>query len=111
MSADESIPNSMPFVRFPPNITPPTMGSKNDQLKNRPTNNHAMNIKLQDFQHMYQKYASQLFEMSPSGLLPPGHPLFSRQNSITTLQSEINKLQKENYELKKQLENSVKKST
>ena len=63
-----------------------------------------MSAKLQDFQHMYQQYAKTLFENAPHGLIPPGHPLYSRQNSLETLKAENSKLQKENFELKKQLD-------
>ena len=64
-----------------------------------------INQKLQGFQRMYQEYASGLLSMS-STIVPPGHPLYSNQNSIETLQSENDKLLKENLELKKKLENS-----
>jgi hypothetical protein len=42
--------------------------------------------------------------MNSSGLIPPGHPLFSRQNSVSTLKAENDKLLKENLELKKKLD-------
>ena len=60
------------------------------------------------FQQMFQKYASGLFDMTFPGIVPPGHPLFSRHYSIETLQSERDKLLKENFELKKQLEKDSK---
>ena len=61
--------------------------------------------KLQGFQHMYQQHAAALMDMS-SPIVPPGHPLFSRQNSVETLKAENDKLLKENLKLKKQLEKS-----
>jgi len=39
-----------------------------------------------------------------SVIIPPGHPLYNRQNSVETLQSTNDKLLKENLNLKKKLE-------
>jgi hypothetical protein len=39
-----------------------------------------------------------------SAIIPPGHPLYTRQNSVQTLQTENDKLLKENLNLKKKLE-------
>jgi hypothetical protein len=52
---------------------------------------------------MYQQYASGLISMN-SSIIPPGHPLYTRQNSVKTLQAENDKLLKENLNLKKKLE-------
>ena len=52
---------------------------------------------------MYQQYASGLISMN-SAIIPPGHPLFNRKNSVQTLQTENDKLLKENLNLKKKLE-------
>ena len=38
-----------------------------------------------------------------SSIVPPGHPLYSRKNSVEMLQTENDKLQKENARLKKML--------
>jgi len=65
----------------------------------------AINTKLQGFQKMYREYAGGLFTMNSTGIIPPGHPLYNRKNSVDTLKGENDKLQKENLELKKQLEN------
>ena len=62
-----------------------------------------INQKLQGFQHMYQQYASGLLSMN-STIIPPGHPLYSKQNSVEMLQTQNDKLLKENLELKKKLE-------
>ena len=70
-------------------------------------NTETMNQKLQGFQQMYQQYAAGLLTMS-SGIIPPGHPLYTRQNSVETLQNENNKLLKENLELKKKLDKESK---
>ena len=66
-----------------------------------------INQKLQGFQHLYQQYASGLLSMN-STIIPPGHPLYTRQNSIKTLQVENNKLLKDNLELKKKLDKETK---
>ena len=69
----------------------------------------AFKQKLQGFQHMYQQYAAGLLTMN-SAIIPPGHPLYTRQNSVETLQAENDKLLKENLELKKKLEKESEKS-
>ena len=58
---------------------------------------------------MYQQYASGLLSMN-SNIVPPGHPLYTRQNSVETLQAENDKLVKENLELKKKLEKETEKN-
>jgi hypothetical protein len=63
----------------------------------------AISQKLQGFQHMYQQYASGLLSMN-SAIIPPGHPLYNRQNSVEALQAKNDKLLKENLELKKKLD-------
>ena len=60
---------------------------------------------LQDFQQMYQKHASGLLE-PPSNLVPPGHPLYTRNSAVNVLKLENDKLAKENLELKKQLDDN-----
>jgi hypothetical protein len=52
---------------------------------------------------MYQQYASGLLSMN-SSIIPPGHPMYTRKNSVETLQTENDKLLKENLKLKKKLE-------
>ncbi len=48
--------------------------------------------------------ASGLLNMSNDKLIPPGHPMYSKDNSITLLKEENKKILKENLELKKKLE-------
>ncbi len=102
------IPMSL-FPRFPPGISIPSHGAINQKrLKEKFFNDNAsINTKLHDFNQMYQKFASGLFELAYPAL-PPGHPLYSRQVSTVSLQSENNKLRKENINLKKQLSNNKK---
>ncbi len=102
-------PNNMPFAfqfpRIPPGISSPIFNSsKKDVKKKFVQTNELAKTKLGDFQQIYQKYAAGLFDTSSTSIIPPGHPLFSRQNSIETMQKERDKLLKENLELKKQLE-------
>jgi len=52
---------------------------------------------------MYKQYAAGLLTMN-STVIPPGHPAYTRKNSIESLQTENDKLVKENLELKKKLE-------
>nr|AIF11989.1 hypothetical protein [uncultured marine thaumarchaeote KM3_54_B03] len=60
---------------------------------------------LENFARMYQQMAAGLLSMSLDKLIPPGHPLYSKENSITLLKEEKEKILKENLELKKKLEN------
>jgi hypothetical protein len=57
--------------------------------------------KLHDFQKMYLKHATGLLDMSSNTFLP-GHPLNQSASGFTN--EEIEKLRKENAELKKRLE-------
>ncbi len=97
------------FPRYPPGVLPPTIALMNQKrLKEKFfQENASMTTKLQDFNQMYQKLASGLFEIAYQAL-PPSHPLFSRLNSSTLLKNENDKLRKENLELKKQLEKNQK---
>jgi len=96
------------FPRLPPGLIHPlNRNHRNPLKKNIENNNTSHNEKLFDFKDMYQKFASGLFDMSYQGMIPPGHPFFSRQNSIEILQSENSKLQRDNLELKKQIEKLV----
>ena len=102
------IPTSI-FPRFPPGISPPSLGVMNQKrLKEKFfTDNASINTKLHDFNQMYQKFASGLFELAYPAL-PPGHPLYSRLESTVSLQNENEKLKKENLDLKKQLSSNKK---
>ena len=92
------------FPRLPPGLNHPMFKVYANPLKEQFSQQTAtMNQKLQGFQQMYRDYAAGLLSMR-SSVVPPGHPLYSRQNSVETLQAENDKLQKENIELKKKLE-------
>jgi hypothetical protein len=53
--------------------------------------------------------AAGLLDMSSNTLIPPGHPIHSRENSVTILKEENKKILKENIELKKKLEEKISK--
>ena len=92
------------FPRLPPGLNHPMFKVYENPLKEQFSQQAAtINQKLQGFQQMYRDYAAGLLSMR-SSVVPPGHPLYSRQNSVETLQAENDKLQKENIELKKKLE-------
>jgi len=92
------------FPRLPPGLTHPMFKIHENPMKEQFLQEaSAINQKLQGFQHMYQQYASGLLSMN-STIIPPGHPLYNRQNSVETLQSKNDKLAKENLNLKKKLE-------
>ena len=92
------------FPRLPPGLTHPMFKVFENPTKDKFHEDVAtMNQKLQGFQHMYQQHAAGLLTMN-SAIVPPGHPLYTRQNSVETLQAENDKLLKENLELKKKLE-------
>ena len=93
------------FPRLPPGLFHPMFKIYENPMKEKFGQDiETMNKKLQGFQQMYQQHASGLMKMNSSGIVPPGHPLFSRQNSIESLKVENDKLLKENLELKKKLE-------
>ena len=92
------------FPRIPPGVNNPMFKNHENPMKEQMLKNaETMNQKLQGFQHMYQQYAAGLLTMN-STVIPPGHPAYTRQNSIQSLQTENDKLIKENLELKKKLE-------
>jgi hypothetical protein len=92
------------FPRLPPGLAHPMFKIYENPLKEQFSQDTAtMNQKLQGFQQMYQQYAAGLFSMNTT-IIPPGHPLYNRQNSVNTLKTENDKLLKENLELKKKLD-------
>jgi len=98
---------ALQFPRLPPGLTRPMFKIFENPIKNQ-FSQEATTIfqKLQGFQHMYQQYASGLMSMN-SAIIPPGHPLYNRQNSVETLQATNDKLLKENLELKKKVEKEI----
>lgn|SRR5574339_570190 len=99
------IPLPLQFPKFPPGFMHPSFVTSVSPISAPKSNtDETINTKLQDFHQMYQKFASGLLNFNQFGVLPPGHPLHSRHNSIETLKLENGKLQKENLELRKQLD-------
>ena len=95
---------ALQFPRLPPGLTHPMFKIYETPMKEQFSQElDTINQKLQGFQHMYQQYASGLVSMN-SAIIPPGHPMYTRQNSVQTLQTENDKLLKENLNLKKKLE-------
>lgn len=96
------------FPRLPPGLSNPMFKIHENPMKEQFLKNAGtINQKLQGFQQMYQQHAAGLLTMS-SGVIPPGHPLYTRNNSVETLKNENDKLLKENLELKKKLEKESK---
>ena len=96
------------FPRLPPGLSNSAFKVFENPMKEQfLKQTETINQKLQGFQHMYQQYASGLLSMN-SMIIPPGHPLYNKQNSISSLQTENDKLLKENLELKKKLDKKPK---
>jgi hypothetical protein len=97
-------PLAFQFPRLPPGLPNAMFKIHENPMKEKFLGDaNTINQKLQGFQHMYQQYAAGLLSMN-SKVIPPDHPLYSRQNSVETLQTANDKLLKENLELKKKLE-------
>ena len=94
------------FIRYPPAASiPNALVNKPKLMKKLSSENMALTPTLQDFTEMYQQMAASLFSMSTSKVIPPGHPIYSKESSIILLKEENQKIMKENLELQKQLEN------
>ena len=97
------IPDS---IRYPPSANIPIGLVNTPKLKKKlSADNAALTPKLENFAQVYQQMAASLLNISFDKLIPPGHPLYSNENSIALLKDEKEKIRKENLELKKKLEN------
>ena len=97
-------------LRYPPGANLPSGLVNTSKLKRQlSADNAALSPKLQDFTEMYHKMAAGLLNISSDTLIPPGHPLHSRENSVAILKEENKKILKENIELKKKLEEKISK--
>ena len=93
-------------IRYPPGVSIPKGLVNTPKLKEKMSaDSAALTPKLENFAQMYQQMAAGLLNMSLDKLIPPGHPMYSKENSITLLKEEKQKILKENLELKKKLEN------
>ena len=92
-------------IRYPPGVSIPKGLVNTPKLKEKMSaDGAALTPKLENFAQMYQQMAAGLLNMSLDKLIPPGHPMYSKENSITLLKEEKEKILKENLELKKKLE-------
>ena len=92
-------------IRYPPSANIPIGLVNTPKLKKKlSADNAALTPKLENFAQVYQQMAAGLLNMSLDKLIPPGHPLYSKENSIALLKDEKEKIRKENLELKKKLE-------
>jgi len=99
-------------LRYPPGANLPSGLVNTSKLKRQlSSDNAALSPKLQDFTEMYHKMAAGLLDMSSNTLIPPGHPIHSRENSVAILKEENKKILKENMELKKKLEEKISKKS
>jgi len=97
----DNIPN---VIRYPPSSKLPNGLQNHNKIKTDFVKGGAeMLPKLQDFNQMFRQYSNSVFNMSDT-IFPPGHPMFNREHSITTLKEENEKLLKENLELRKKLD-------
>ena len=97
-------------LRYPPSANLPSGLVNTSKLKRQlSADNAALSPKLQDFTEMYHKMAAGLLNISSDTLIPPGHPIHSRENSVAVLKEENKKILKENIELKKKLEERLSK--
>jgi len=97
-------------LRYPPGANLPSGLVNTSKLKRQlSADNAALSPKLQDFTEMYHKMAAGLLNISSDTLIPPGHPIHSRENSVAILKKENKKILKENMELKKKLEEKISK--
>ena len=96
---------ALQFPRLPPGLFNPMFKIFENPMKEKiAKENASINKKLQGFQEAYQKHASGLMTMNSHEIIPPSHPLFSLQNSVSALKMENDKLFRENLELKKKLD-------
>ena len=93
-------------IRYPPGASIPKGLVNTPKLKEKMSvDSAALTPTLENFAQMYQQMAAGLLSMSLDKLIPPGHPLYEKENSITILKEEKEKILKENLELKKKIEN------
>jgi len=96
---------ALQFPRLPPGLTnAPFKIYQNPTRESFVKDAESINKKLEDFRQQYQNHVMSLMHMNSSGIIPPGHPLYNRKNTVDILKMENDKLLKENLELKKKLE-------
>ena len=84
-------------IRYPPSSNIPIGLVNTPKLKEKlSSDNAALTPTLENFTQMYQQMAAGLLNMSLDRLIPPGHPLYSKENSVRLLKDEKEKILKEN---------------
>jgi len=92
------------FPRLPPGINPPMFKIFENPIKEKFIQNTSnLSKKLDGFQELYHQHVSGLTNINSSGIIPPGHPLYTEKNSIKILKTRNDALLKQNFELKKKL--------
>lgn len=100
--------NLSPFIypRYPPSAIGPMVRNPARLKEKLIKENSTFSARLYDFNKMYLKQASNLFDMR-SNVFPPGHPLnFSKVDYLTEEENE--QLRKENADLRKRIEQLTK---
>ena len=96
---------ALQFPRLPPSLFNNMYKIYKNQMNDSLTKNvETIHKQLSGFQQSYRQQAANLMHMNNFAIVPPGHPLYNRQNSLDTLKMENDKLLKENMDLKKKLE-------
>ncbi|RNJ76035.1 MAG: hypothetical protein EB829_06790 [Nitrosopumilus sp. H8] len=102
---DPDMPHmALQFPRLPPGLVHPMFRIYDNSAKEQFSQQaDSASQKLQGFRQMYRQHAAGLLAMG-SAVVPPGHPLYGKDGSVTALYSERDRLQRENAELRKKLE-------
>ena len=99
-------PMAFQFPRLPPSSEHPAFRTFENPVRvDTARSAKFMNKRLNSFQHMYQRHASQLLKAGPR-IVPPDHPLYAGQD-IAALKTENDKLLQENASLRKRLEDQT----
>ena len=70
-------------IRYPPSANVPIGLVNTPKLKEKlSSDNAALTPTLENFAQMYQQMAAGLLNTSLDRLIPPGHPLYSKENSV-----------------------------
>jgi hypothetical protein len=97
------------FPRLPPRANIPSGLSSAGNVKNHIVKDAAVMMQRLSSHHvMFQRYATGLFNMTPNVFMP-GHPMFSKMQTIDMLSEENEKLKRENLALKSDLGKEKKK--
>lgn len=88
------------FPRLPPRATPPLGISNVGKIKDVIVHDKDLMMnRLNSHHEMFQRYATGLFNLTPSQFMP-GHPVHGKIQQIDTLLEENEKLRQENTLLK-----------